>query len=320
MSDLEIFRCPACRGSLAAAGDTLTCGECGAIYAGREGIPCFAAPDSFYEGKFTAPAEDGIARRRGLARAAKSAFDLVSSTTIRHRFTRQFLRRLEPDALILDAACGGGNELLKPYRTVGVDISLASLKTAVDIYGAVAAADARALPFADSCFDAIFSWDFFGHVPAADKDQVLSEWRRVLKPGGWMLHVVEADSGAPFYRRARRQPALYRKYFIELDGHFGLEAPGAIEARFRRAGFAVVRSRSCFKAGIFPPEEYAKRLGPEYASSSRLFGALAAFGAVCERHRQLDRAASLATGIATGITDPWLPDAWGSTLMLELKG
>lgn len=320
MTDLELFRCPACRGSLAAAGGSLTCRECGAVYAGREGLPCFAAPDSFYEGKFTAPAEDGVARRRGLAGAAKSAFDLVSSTAIRHRFTRQFLRRLEPDALILDAACGGGNELLRPYRTVGVDISLTGLQSAAGIYEAVAAADARELPFADACFDAVFSWDFFGHVPVADKDRVLAEWRRVLKPGGWMLHVIEADSVAPFYRRAQRQPALYQKYFIELDGHFGLEAPAATRARFRRSGFAVVRSRSCFKAGSFPPEEYAKRLGPEYASSSRLFRALAAFGSACERHRQLDRAASLATGIATAVTDPWLPDAWGSTLMLELKG
>lgn len=320
MTASGLFRCPACRGPLAAAGGSLTCGECGAAYAEREGIPCFAAPDSFYEGRFTAPAEDGIARRQGLARTAKGAFDLVSSTTIRHRYTRRFLRRFGSDAFILDMACGGGNELLRPYRTVGVDISLAGLRAAAGIYEAVAAADARALPFADDCFDAVCSWDFFGHVPVADKDRVLAEWRRVLKPGGWMLHVVEADSWAPFYRRARRQPALYRKYFIELDGHFGLEAPAAIEARFRRAGFTVVRSRSCFKAGIFPPEEYAKRLGPEYAAASSLFRALAAFGAVCERHRQLDRAASLATGLATAATDPLLPQSWGSTLILELRG
>lgn len=320
MPEHELFRCPACRGPLAVAGASLVCDDCGATYPEREGIYCFAPPDSFYEGKFTAPAEDGVARRRGLARGAKSAFDLFSSTTIRHRFTRRFLRRLNPDALILDAACGGGNELLGPFRTVGVDISLAGLKTAAGIYEAVAAADARKLPFADSCFDAIFSWDFFGHVPVSDKELVLAEWRRVLKPGGRMLHVVEADSTAPFYRLARRRPALYRKYFIELDGHFGLEAPAAIEARFRRAGFEVVRSRSCFKAGIFPPEEYAKRLGPEYAASSSLFRGLAAVGAVCERHRQLDRAASLLTGAATALTDPLLPQAWGSTLLLELKG
>lgn len=316
----EIFRCPACRGSLLSQDGNLACSSCGAAYPVNAGIPCFAPPDSFYEGKFTAPAQDGIARRQGLVRAAKSAFDLVSSTTIRHRYTRRFVRRLEPGAFILDAACGGGNELLKPYRTVGIDLSLAGLKTAADIYEAVAAADARALPFADDRFDAIVSWDFFGHVPAGGKHEVLSEWRRVLKPGGRMLHVIEIDPAAPFYRLARKQPHLYEKYFIELDGHFGLEPPAAVRARFERAGFTVVRSRSCFKAAVFPPEEYAKRLGPEYAASSRLFRALAALGTACERHRQLDRAASLVTGIATTLTDPVLPEAWGSTMILELTG
>jgi len=43
---------------------------------------------------------------------------------------------------------------------------------------------ADALPYSDSAFDRVFSSMMFHHVPRAEKAGVLSDVRRVLKPGG----------------------------------------------------------------------------------------------------------------------------------------
>lgn len=43
----------------------------------------------------------------------------------------------------------------------------------------------RRLPFADRTFDAVFSNDAINHLP--DREEVLRDWHRVLKPGGRLL-------------------------------------------------------------------------------------------------------------------------------------
>lgn len=316
-----IFWCPACRGVLQVeTREQLTCCDCGSDYVVREEIPCFVPEDRFYEGKFTAPTQDGVGQRTGISRKVKAFYDRWSSTTVKHQFTREFLSRFSPETLILDIGCGGGNEVLAPWRTVGIDLSFAGLRSAKGIYQAVATADATSLPFADDTFDIINSWDVFGHVPFEQKSAVLAEWKRVLKPGGWMLHIIEAHCTAPFYRLVRRDPELFEKYFIELDGHYGLELPSQIEARFRAAGFDVVKNWPFFRAGIFPPEEYSKRLGPEYAAQSKLLKVLADFGHACDRNKQLDRAMSFVTGVLARATNPLLPKDWGSTVFIVARG
>lgn len=336
LASTDIFRCPACRGVLvreyispegdghggvggAAGRRRLVCSECGAVCLERDGIPCFVPEDCFYEGRFTAPRRDGVAQRKGAKRAAKVFYDHWSSTRVKDRFTSKFLGRFAPETLILDVGCGGGNEVLAPWRTVGIDLSFAGLRSAKEIYQAVATADATALPFADDSFDIISSWDVFGHIPFEQKGEVLAEWQRVLKPGGWMLHVIEAHCTAPFYGLVRRDPELFEKYFIELDGHYGLELPSQIEARFHAAGFEVVKNWPFFRAGIFPPEEYSKRLGPEYAAQSRLLKGLAAFGHVCGRNKLLDSTASFATGVLARALNPLLPSDWGSTIFIVAR-
>lgn len=316
MDPTEIFCCPKSRDKLRAEGDMLVCTGCGAVYDVRHGVPLFAPVDDFYEGRFVAPTQDGVAQRAGAKRAVKAFYDRFSSTTVKHQFTRKFLQRFGPETRILDVGCGGGNEILTPYQTVGIDLSYEGLESARDIYQAVATADAQALPFADDSFDIINSWDVFGHIPFEEKGAVLAEWKRVLKPGGWMLHIIEAHCTAPFYKLVQRDPELFQKWFIDLDGHYGLELPHEIAERFQRAGFEVPRAWSFFRGGIFPPEEYSKRLGPEYAAESRVLKTFAAIGHACDRNKQLDRAASFAFGVAARAVNPLLPLDWGSTVFI----
>jgi SAM-dependent methyltransferase len=55
----------------------------------------------------------------------------------------------------------------------------------------MAPADARQLPLADSAFDLHFSYAVFEHVPPAEIRAILKEARRVLRPGGLVLHSID---------------------------------------------------------------------------------------------------------------------------------
>lgn len=54
-----------------------------------------------------------------------------------------------------------------------------------------APADAGATEHADGSMDLVFSNNVLEHVPAPVIRRIFSEARRILKPGGWMLHVVD---------------------------------------------------------------------------------------------------------------------------------
>ena len=100
---------------------------------------------------------------------------------------------------MLDVACGAGGPALRVVATtgcsvVGIDnheqaIATAnllagerSLKHTADFRVADASA---ALPFPSEHFDAITCIDAINHLP--DRQRVIAEWARVLKPGGRLL-------------------------------------------------------------------------------------------------------------------------------------
>jgi 2-polyprenyl-6-hydroxyphenyl methylase/3-demethylubiquinone-9 3-methyltransferase len=93
---------------------------------------------------------------------------------------------------ILDVACGGGflaNALAAAGHVVtGVDLSRDSLEVARrhDPTGSAAylAQDARSLDFPAAQFDVVCMMDFLEHLE--ERDAVIAEAARVLKPGGWL--------------------------------------------------------------------------------------------------------------------------------------
>src|SRR5207302_11474960 len=108
---------------------------------------------------------------------------------------------------VLDLGCGGGWRLFTRVGPVaGVDLSQASLERALTLYQAAARANLTALPFPDAGFDVVVSSDVLGHIALGEKDAVLAEIYRVLRPGGLTLHYIEAESRDPLMAFARRDP------------------------------------------------------------------------------------------------------------------
>ncbi len=159
------------------------------------------------------------------------------------RFDMRFARTMwvydnvRAGSRVLDLGCGAGMLAplkLKDVTLAGVDLSdecaLAARRNGYDM--SVAAQLSR-LPFADDSFDYVVSLDVLGHVGFEEKDAVLAEVRRVLRPDGVTLHGIECTD-----RRAQKSydemDAAELRRFIEIDGHVGLEEEHEHAARFRR--------------------------------------------------------------------------------------
>lgn len=84
---------------------------------------------------------------------------------------------------VLDAGCGTGRRLrrLSQARAVGVDLTLAMLTQASPRLP-LAAADIRALPFANRSFDVLFCRLVLGHLH--DPSPAYAEFARVCAPDG----------------------------------------------------------------------------------------------------------------------------------------
>jgi cyclopropane fatty-acyl-phospholipid synthase-like methyltransferase len=159
------------------------------------------------------------------------------------RFDMRFARTMwvydnvRAGSTLLDLGCGAGMLALlkrKGVTLAGVDLSpdcaLASRRNGYDF---TCAARLTGLPFADDSFDYVASLDVLGHVGFEEKDAVLREVRRVLRPGGVTLHGIECtDRRAQKSYEEMTEEELRR--FVSVDGHVGLEEEQEHAARFRR--------------------------------------------------------------------------------------
>jgi SAM-dependent methyltransferase len=118
---------------------------------------------------------------------------------------------LEPGGAVLDAPCGhgriSGRLAKRGMRVVGIDASELFIDVAQseDTMAEYCVGDLRDLPV-DGPFDAVISWSTsFGYFDDQGNRKVLSEYRRVLRPGGRLLlelhnrdELVRRFTPAPF--------------------------------------------------------------------------------------------------------------------------
>jgi SAM-dependent methyltransferase len=137
---------------------------------------------------------------------AKRVRDLGSVIVddLRDDFIRRAFAESQPGAILLDLGCG-----TRPFRSlyesrssfsVGTDVPFSQHDTsAVDVYSI-----AHALPFDDAVFDIVLCTEMLEHVP--DPGAVLSEIRRVLKPGGRLVMTT------PFLVPLHEEPYDFFRY------------------------------------------------------------------------------------------------------------
>jgi SAM-dependent methyltransferase len=159
------------------------------------------------------------------------------------RFDMRFARTMwvydnvRAGAAVLDLGCGAGMlALLKRKGIVltGVDVSAdCALDARRNGYDEALAAELSHLPFSDHSFDYVVSLDVLGHVGFEEKDAVLGEIKRVLRPDGVTMHGIECTDRSS-QRDYDEMSAAELRRFIEIDGHVGLEEEQEHGARFLR--------------------------------------------------------------------------------------
>jgi ubiquinone/menaquinone biosynthesis C-methylase UbiE len=159
------------------------------------------------------------------------------------RFDMRFARTMwvfdnvRSGSTVLDLGCGAGMLALlkkKDVTLAGIDLSsecaLASKRNGYDF---TFTGELTNLPFEDHSFDYVVSLDVFGHIEFSQKDQVIREIKRVLRPDGVTLHGIESTN--PSLRPAMTEMSAEELHsFIAVDGHVGLEEEQEHAERFQR--------------------------------------------------------------------------------------
>ena len=146
---------------------------------------------------------------------------------------------------VLDAGCGTGGMMSRITRyaadnsVVGIDVSETALRFCLQgQHEVLARASVSELPFAESTFDLVTSFDVLQHVPDQKDAQALAEFYRVLRPGGIAFIRVAAYQ----WMRSGHDDAIAVQRRYDLD---------ELTAHFRRAGF-IIRKASYANTLLFP--------------------------------------------------------------------
>jgi ubiquinone/menaquinone biosynthesis C-methylase UbiE len=168
---------------------------------------------------------------------------------------------LQPGHVVLDIGCGTGTLAVAIKRAhpgvtvIGVDPDQPALDRAarkasragVTIRFERGFADA--LAYADGTFDRVFSSMMFHHLGRNERSQVLSEVRRVLKPGGRLEFLDLAAGSHSFFARMLHPPPVTQT------------GEDRMLARMREAGL-VNGARTGTQSSIFGPLAFYQAAAP----------------------------------------------------------
>ena len=121
------------------------------------------------------------------------------------------------------------------------------------------------LPLEDSCVDIVFSKDAWVHIP--DKQALLAEVFRVLRPGGWLLAGDWCRGPEPSY-------SAEMEYFFELEGlTYNMETLDNYGAGLGDCGFAEIELADITdRFRIEAQSEYERMKGPLNGRMRALLG------------------------------------------------
>ena len=148
-----------------------------------------------------------------------------------------FATRFNKDSLICDAGCGPsahiGRYLFdKGIKIVGVDISEKCIELARNYNPDMKfeCADIVNMPFDDNTFEGLISYYSIINTPKIYIPKIFSEFRRVLKPDGFLLVAVKAGTTEGY---------IDNLLGIKARNYFSLFTKEEIVAYFSQAGFLI---------------------------------------------------------------------------------
>jgi SAM-dependent methyltransferase len=246
----------------------------------HESVVCFVKPDNFYESRYDAATIHFVPDENSFIHL------LLLYLLSQHYFW--FIRKyFSNPGTILDVACGAGACYLATKGNVaGLDLSFTSIRQTTLIYDCSVQASAFAMPFPDGSFDYLACKFFLEHVPLEAKGLLLSEFRRVLRPGGRMVIVQGCDCENPLFRWAKRNTELYRRHFIEHDGHVGLIRASENLELIKKNGFQILDYYACGRTCLLhlPMLEWLR----PFVEKSRLFSIILGAVSYIARHKWLN--------------------------------
>jgi SAM-dependent methyltransferase len=269
---LDLLACPADGGTLTPEAEGLACARCGTVYAARGRYVDFLKADhEFYESKYCN--EIRINPPPGLLRE-------LPLWLLVHGYVWAVRKFVKPGSVVVELGCAGGIRWFGArYRMIGLDFSRAGLEIAAQDYRLALRGDALRLPLADASVDAVVSACFFEHIAPNDKPKLLAEVRRVLKPGGRVIFQYDVETANPLIAAYReRAPDLYRREFLDNDGHIGYQPLAENDRIFRAAGLSLLRSVALERLPLQADSVWGKlgkwpgRRGRVAARMSRLLG------------------------------------------------
>lgn len=263
------LQCPNDRNVLVAGAEAFVCPECATRYPVIDGVVrILKETDTFYEGAYT---NQIFFLPRG-----NSFWGELPLWVITNGYLWNVRKYVPRGGRVAEMGCAAGVDWFgKAFSMVGVDVSHTGLAIAARKYDrCVQAADLAAIP--DASLDAVISSYFWEHMPPQVKEALTEDIKRVLKPGGHVVFVYDVETENPLISWIRgRRPDLYKKLFIDGDGHLGYEPIAVNEQRFVRYGFELVRSNPMERTPLQSSSVYKKM--DQWDGAPRTIAQLTAF-------------------------------------------
>lgn len=291
--------CPHDKRTLLEAKSGFSCESCGRIYPVEDDVVrLLEQTDEFYEGAY----ENQV---RFLPLNEKP-WRIWPLWLINSGYPWMVRRHVPQGSTVVELGCAGGvNYFGKRYHMVGCDLSMSSLKRLGMYERRVQADAAMCIPLPDASVDAVVSSYFWEHISPALKPTMLQECQRILRPGGKMIFLYDVETRNPLiqYYKSRDQ-ALYKKLFIEGDGHLGYQRPQTNIDAFKAAGFRVLEQIGMEKTWLQSPSAYDK-LAQFGGRARRVLAWLSCLGKQpwFYPYTALMRMVDM-------VVCPWLPAAW----------
>lgn len=208
-------------------------------------------PDQFYEGAY-------LNRTRYIP-SKDNWIGRIPFFFVANGYTWEVCKNFRADSTLLELGCAGGIDFLaKRYNMIGLDLSIASLKS-MGGYALKLQATADRIPLRPNSLDGVISSYFWEHIDGASKDRILQSLYRCLRPGGRLVFLYDIETRNGLIRKARDADSeFYKSSFLDRDGHIGYESVEQNDRHFASNGFRVLKHIGMERTWLQSPSVYTK--------------------------------------------------------------